>query len=126
MLFTSGCKGGQAVVPIKTSFGTIYINHSKFNNIDQTCVINEVSQLLSEIEKGNIDPYKNKVFKEHPLVEEITQNTHIDLKRDTTHQNVLIPIDKNNQKIVIYKNSNYALYGLYNKNFQQKLQKCFQ
>jgi hypothetical protein len=127
MLLTSGCKSDSCkIAPIETSFGTLYINHAHFKKVDQICLTNEIHTLLSEIEKGHIDPYKNKVFKEHPLVEAITNNTYIDIKRDTHQQSILIPVDENNQKIVLYQDSIYALYRLEDKNFQQRLHKCFQ
>lgn len=120
------CKGSQVIPPIKTSFGAIYIKNIKFGKIKEECLIKEIAALLSDIDEGRVDPYKNKVFKEHSLVEDITKNAHIDVKRDDLHRNILIPIDKNSLKIVLYKNNDYALYGLYNKDFQLNLEKCFQ
>lgn len=127
LIFISpACKGSQAITSIETSFGTIYIKNTKSSKIQEECLIKEIAALLSDIDKGRIDPYKNKVFKEHSLVEDITKNAHIDVKRDSSHRDVLIPIDKNSLKVVLYKNNDYALYGLYNKDFQLNLEKCFQ
>ncbi len=127
LIFMSpACKGSQAIVSLKTSFGTMYIKNAKSGKIKKECLIKEIAALLSDIDEGRIDPYRNKVFKEHALVEDITKNAHIDVKRDGLHRNILIPIDKNSLKIVLYKNNDYALYGLYDKDFQLNLKKCFQ
>ena len=127
LIFMSpACKGSQAIAPIKTSFGAIYIKNTKSAKIKEECLIKEIAALLSDIDEGRIDPYKNIVYKEHSLVEDITKNAHIDVKRDGLYRNILIPIDKKSLKIVLYKNNDYALYKLYNKNFQLNLEKCFQ
>ncbi len=127
LIFMSpACKGSQVIPPIKTSFGTIYIKNIKFGKIKEECLFKEVAALLSDIDEGRIDPYRNLVFKEHSLVEDITRNAHIDVKRDSSCRDILIPIDKSSLKIVLYKNNDYALYGLYNKDFQLNLEKCFQ
>lgn len=125
LIFISpACKGNQVLSPIKTSFGTIYIKNTKSGKIKEECLIKQITSLLSDIDKGRIDPYRNKIFKEHSLVEAITKNAHIEVKRDGLHRDILIPIDKKSLKIVLYKNNEYALYGLYNKDFQLNLEKC--
>ena len=126
VLLSSACKDNQNIPPIKTSFGVIYSKSIKSGTIEKGCLSREIATLLSDIDQGKIDPYRNKVYKEHPIVEEITKNAHIDVKRDAGYQNVLIPIDKNNLKIILYQNNNYALYGLSNNDFQINLEKCFQ
>ncbi len=125
IFMSSACKGSQVVLPIKTSFGTIYIKNIKSSKIKKECLIKKIDTLLSDIDEGKIYPYKNKVYKEHSLVEDIIKNTHIDLKRDISHHDILIPIDKKSLKIILYKNNDYALYGL-NKDFKLNLEKCFQ
>lgn len=127
LIFVSpACKGSQVIPPIKTSFGSIHIKNTKSSKIKEECLIKEITALLSDIDENKIDPYRNQVFKEHSLVEDITKNAHIEINRNKKNRNVLIPIDIKSLKIVLYKNNAYTLYGLHNKTFQLNLEKCFQ
>ena len=126
LFILSACKGEECSLPIKASFGTVIVANIKYTKAQEDCIIKEISNLLSDIDEGKIDPYKNKISKHHSIVEDIRKNGHIEVDRKGLHHNVLIPIDENSLRVVLYKNDDYALYGMHNKNFQQNLGKCFQ